>query len=92
MQISKISVNFQAKPAQSAVKKAADSTNKIFDKFSEYAYATPTGEYAAEKNSQAKELAEDVKMYFPYGNITGPKIAKDIPTEYPYINEATILQ
>ena len=91
MQISRISVNFQAKPQAKSLIKKADQAASNIGKYTDF---TPTGENAAVKVMEAKakeaeELKQTVEQYFPYGNIAGTY--SNEATRYPFVSESTII-
>ena len=93
MQISQISVNFQAKPITPIIKKAREAVHSAED-FSQYAYSTPTGEDAAKiakeaEKKAAEELRKTIQQYFPFGDIVGVRSSER--TAYPFISESSIM-
>lgn len=92
MQISRISVNFQAKPQKTLIKKAREAVKK--DELCQYADSTPTGQDAARIAKEAEEKAKEefrktMEQYFPFGNIAD-KVSSE-RTAYPYISESSIM-
>ena len=88
MQISKIGLNFYGVPKKT-IANAAKNAGKEIEHFGD---STPTGVNALEELEKLeKSKKEEIKEYFPFGNVIVDLKNGDVKTSYPYVGDGANL-